>query len=346
MINRNLITIFLCLMAIYMPLSAQSANDDQTDNLNPFLGRWALFLPGGAGWLDVRLEGNYLDGDILWYGGSVTPVSSIVINNDTLLITRNRDIIRKKDSDNNPVRTHIMTSWIECVQINGELVGKAIIPDREGKKLDVTKFTGKKIPALPPAPDLSQIKYGESVTLFSGKNLDGWTLVDSKSQNGFKVENGHLVNNPIQEEGKPHIWYGNLKTSAEFEDFNLKIEVNIPKGNNSGIYLRGIYEVQIFDSYQESLDSHNMGAIYSRIIPSIAAEKPPGEWQSFDITLCDRHVTVILNDQLIINNQPLLGVTGSALTADEFSPGPIYLQGDHGKVSFRNIVLKPILNNK
>ncbi len=86
-----------------------------------------------------------------------------------------------------------------------------------------------------------------------------------------------------------------------------------------------------------------MGAIYSRITPSLSAEKPAGEWQSLDITLCERHVTVILNGKMIIDNQPLLGVTGGALTADEFLPGPIYLQGDHGKVSYQNFVLRPIL---
>jgi len=86
-----------------------------------------------------------------------------------------------------------------------------------------------------------------------------------------------------------------------------------------------------------------MGALYSRITPSKNAEKPAGEWQNLDITLCDRHLTVILNDQTIIDNEPVLGVTGGALTADQFSPGPIYLQGDHGKVSYRNIQLKPIL---
>lgn len=345
MVNRKLIAFLLCVISLNVQLFSQSSNEEQIDNLAPFLGRWALFLPGGAGWLEVCLDGNYIDGSLLWYGGSVIPVSSIILNEDTLIITSNRDKIRKKDSDNNPVRTHTMTSWIECVQVNGQLIGKALVPDRAGKKINQTTFIGNKIPALPPGPDLSLIKYGESVTLFNGEDLDGWTLVNQESKNGFKVDHGYLVNDPIQEEGKPHIRYGNLRTSDEFEDFNLKIEVNIPKGNNSGIYLRGIYEVQIYDSYQKPLDSHNMGAIYSRITPSIPAEKPPGEWQSFDITLCDRHVTVVLNDQLIINNQPLLGVTGGALTADEFSPGPIYLQGDHGKVSFRNIILKPILKH-
>jgi hypothetical protein len=117
----------------------------------------------------------------------------------------------------------------------------------------------------------------------------------------------------------------------------------VPEGSNSGIYLRGLYEIQVMDSYGKPLDSHNMGGLYSRITPSESAEKPAGEWQEFDITLCDHHLTVVLNDKKIIDNQPVMGVTGGALSADEASPGPIYLQGDHGKVSYRNIVLTPIL---
>ncbi len=112
--------------------------------------------------------------------------------------------------------------------------------------------------------------------------------------------------------------------------------------NNSGIYLRGIYEVQVADTYGKRLDSHNMGGIYSRITPTVNAEKPAGEWQTYDITLVDRHVTVVLNGKTIIDNQPLLGCTGGALWSDEFRPGPIYLQGDHTGVCYRNMVLKPV----
>ena len=88
-----------------------------------------------------------------------------------------------------------------------------------------------------------------------------------------------------------------------------------------------------------------MGALYGRITPSVAAEKPAGEWQKFEIILCNRHLTVVLNGTKIIDNKPVDGPTGGAMHADVERPGPIYLQGDHGKVSFRNIVLTPILKN-
>ena len=106
-----------------------------------------------------------------------------------------------------------------------------------------------------------------------------------------------------------------------------------------------MYEVQVFDSYGKDLDSHNMGAVYSRIKPMVAAEKPGGEWQALDITLCDRHVSVKLNGKTIIDNQPVFGPTGGAIISDVFAAGPIYLQGDHGNVSYRNIVLKQILKD-
>jgi len=160
--------------------------------------------------------------------------------------------------------------------------------------------------------------------------------------NGWKIVDGVLVNDPVQKPGEEHIQYGNLRTVDTYEDFNLKLEVNVPAGSNSGVYLRGIYEVQVVDSYGKELDSHNMGGLYSRITPLSAAEKPAGEWQEMDMTLYKRHLTVVLNGKKIIDNQPVKGVTGGAITSDEFSAGPIYLQGDHGKVSYRNMVIAPI----
>jgi hypothetical protein len=97
------------------------------------------------------------------------------------------------------------------------------------------------------------------------------------------------------------------------------------------------------DSFGRGLDPHHMGGVYSRITPTQSAEKPAGEWQTMDITLLDRHVTVILNGKKIVDNQPLLGCTGGALWSDEFRPGPLYLQGDHTGVKYRNLTLRPIL---
>ena len=189
----------------------------------------------------------------------------------------------------------------------------------------------------------------EKTMLWNGEDFAGWELfIPDESVNVsdvWSVKDGVLVNNPVQQKDKRRISYGNLRTMAEFEDFNLKLEVKVPGRGNSGVYLRGIYEVQVSDTYGKDLDSHNMGAIYSRITPTVGAEKPAGQWQTMNITLLDRHVTVELNGKIIIDNQPLLGCTGGALWSDEFKPGPIYLQGDHTAVSYRNIILKPILKH-
>ncbi len=252
-------------------------------------------------------------------------------------------LCRNRDESGNPLKTQTVTEWMEILKEGDKIDGILLSPRRNSLSVDTTTFTGTKLPPVPPAPDLTKLQFGSPVTLFNGKDLTGWKLINEKQTNGFKVVDGALVNDPVQTEGATHISYGNLRTEQEFEDFNLKLEVNVPPGNNSGVYLRGMYEIQVVDSYKKELDPHNMGAVYSRIKPVVAAEKPAGEWQSLDITLCDRHATVILNGVKIIDNQPIYGPTGGAIKSDVFSAGPIYLQGDHGKVSYRNIVLTPII---
>jgi hypothetical protein len=314
------------------------------DSGNPFLGRWALTIPGGgAGWLQITKENGYYDGSILWGGGSVVPVASVFFSPDkeTLLVTRLREV-RRKDATGKVVRTHQFTELITA-KINGDELSLNTVEARpDGEGFNRAEFTGKRIPELPPRPDLAKVKFGEPITLFNGKNLEGWRLTSPGQVNGWSVADGVLINRPVQEDGKPHKSYGNLRTEREFEDFNLSLEARVPPDGNSGIYLRGIYEVQVADTLGRRLDSHNMGGVYSRITPTANAEKRADEWQSFDITLVDRHVTVVLNGTKIIDNQPLLGCTGGALWSDESRPGPLYLQGDHTGVDYRSIVLKPV----
>jgi hypothetical protein len=150
------------------------------------------------------------------------------------------------------------------------------------------------------------------------------------------------VNDPKQPAGGGHISYGNLRTVREFEDFNLKLEVNVGDKGNSGVYLRGIYEIQVSDAHGKEPNSREMGGVYSRITPAFNASRPAGEWQTLDLTLLDRHVTVVLNGKTVIDNVPVRGCTGGALWSDPFKPGPIYLQGDHSAIRYRNIVLTPV----
>jgi hypothetical protein len=303
------------------------------DVANPFIGNWALTIPGGgAGWLGVTDAHGKLSASILWGGGSVLPVDAVKVEGNQLIVTR----LQKGAKG---AVTETITATVE-----GDDLKLTTVKSRPGQSdSGKAEFTGKRTPPVPPAPDLSKVHYGQPIQLFNGKDLEGWRLIDPKAVNGWSVIDGALNNNPVQEAGKPHKHYGNLRTEREFEDFNLTLETNVPPQSNSGVYLRGIYEVQILDSFGKPLDPHNMGAIYSRITPTESAEKPAGEWQTLDITLVDRHATVILNGKKIIDNQPLLGCTGGALWSDQFKPGPIYLQGDHSGANYRNMVLKPVV---
>ncbi len=306
---------------------------------------WALTLDyenNSAGWLEVRQEKGYLDASLLWRWGSVLPVEYTLITGNILLLVQGRDVVKKIEGK--PDRTLHPIQWFEVNKTGEDLIeGIANFPKKDGIGVEIVSFTGKRIPPEGEAVKLKKSMFGDPVELFNGKDLDNWELADKGVVSGWQAVDGVMVNNPEQKEGEEHIAYGNLRTRDTFEDFNLKLEVNVPKGSNSGVYLRGIYEVQVMDSYGKELDSHNMGALYSRISPSEAAEKPAGEWQKMDITLYKRYLTVKLNGKTIIDNQPVKGVTGGALTSDQFSPGPILLQGDHGKVSYRNIVLTPIV---
>ena len=314
-----------------------------SDTENPFLGAWSLDIEEGkVGWLNVHEDQGYLDAELLWEGGSVLPVGHIyLVDHNTLVVTRTFAV--NKTNKDGSTRKQISTYNLRLKKIGEHLVGTFLGPRWGGGGEVGAACFGSRMPAMPARPNLAMVKYGNPIQLFNGKNMDGWHIIDSNHKNGFKAMNGQLVNDPVQPAEGEHVHYGNLRTDREFEDFNLKLEVNVPKGNNSGVYLKGMYEVQVYDSYGKDLDSHNMGALYSRITPSVAAEKPGGSWQSLDITLCDRHVTVILNGKTIIDNQPVLGPTGGAIISDVLAPGPIYLQGDHGNVSYRNIVLTPIM---
>ncbi|MBN2312417.1 MAG: DUF1080 domain-containing protein [Sedimentisphaerales bacterium] len=328
---------------VFLGLWIMCTSAPAAEGPDAFLGRWALTIPGGgAGWLGVEQKKGFLDSSLLWGGGSVLPTDFTYVDGDSLIVTRTRKVERK-DAKGNVIRTQNLTEAIIAKVSGDTLQLTQIRPKNNGDGADHNEFTGKRIPPLPPKPDLSKIKYGQPIKLFNGKNLDGWKLTNPRQKSGWSVENGVLVNKPVQEKGKRHISYGNLRTVDEFEDFNLKLEVNVPGRGNSGVYLKGIYEIQVCDTYGKSLDSHNMGGVYSRITPTVAAEKPAGQWQTMNMTLCDRYVTVELNGKVIIDNQPLLGCTGGALWSDEFKPGPIYLQGDHTGVSYRNMVLTPIL---
>lgn len=346
-------TILSLILAIVLGSCSEKKQDSSVavpqNDVSSYLGQWTFdFGQRSIGWLQVRQEEGYLDADLMWGGGSVAyGLPYVYVAGDKLYIGRNpRNAVLTKDAEGQPQLSRSYPTWIELKRNGDSISGYYLSPKVDGIGLDSVYIRGAKLPEMGPAPDLSKLSFDEPIQLIKNNNdLTGWKLIEDDLKNGWSMKDGVLTNDPIQVEGQDHIRYGNLRTEEEFEDFNLKLEVNTPPGSNSGVYLRGMYEVQVADSYERPLNwGGSLGAIYTRITPTVKAEKPSGEWQELDITLYKRYVTVKLNGVTIIDNQPVEGATGGAIQSDINAPGPIYLQGDHTAISYRNIVLTPITN--
>jgi hypothetical protein len=168
--------------------------------------------------------------------------------------------------------------------------------------------------------------------LFNGVDLAGWRPREPDKPNGWKVLEGVYVNTPPSTD---------LLTEAEFYDFDLYVEVKPSENTNSGLYLRDIYEVQILNSYGKPLSDNMCGSLYRRLAPAVNACKPPGEWQTFEVSLVGRRLTVLHNGQKLHDGVDVgpLGTGNAGKRPD--APGPLRLQGDHQEVSFRNIRIRP-----
>ena len=199
------------------------------------------------------------------------------------------------------------------------------------------------MPPVPPRPNLARIEFGPPITLFSGRDLSGWSVSDPAKKNGWSARDGMLRNDTAKTDFSAYGDHANLRTEAEFTDFQLHLEFRLPagQGGNSGIYLCGRYEVQVTHRDSSMQGINGPGALFGRILPATNAGKPAGEWETYDITFVDRHVTIVQNGVKVIDHQPVAGPTGGALSADVTQPGPILLQGDHTAVEYRNLVLRP-----
>jgi hypothetical protein len=226
--------------------------------------------------------------------------------------------------------THLMMS-AGGTTYHGNLEGSGWKGTGEAKEGATFEWVAVRAPALP-AP--AETTWGEPIQLFNGVDLTGWVPRHPSQPNRWKAEEGMLVNEDAGTD---------LVTEATFQDFQLHVEVLVPEESNSGIYLRGRYEVQVRDDHGKEPHPLGMGGIYGQITPAENASRPAGEWQSFDITLLGRTVTVVLNGTTIIERQEIPGITGGALDSKEAEPGPIFLQGDHSRISYRNLVLTPAL---
>jgi hypothetical protein len=174
--------------------------------------------------------------------------------------------------------------------------------------------------------------------LFNGKDLTGWHLRKADGHNSWKVEDGILKN--VVEKGQHGT---DLVGDQKFWNFTVRYEYQVPDNSNSGFYLRGRHEIQIFGDYPKGKSTKGgNGAIYQLALPTEFASKPGDQWQTVEATMIDNKVTVILNGKKIHDNVTVDKATGSELDANLTEPGPFFLQGDHGTVSFRNIRVKEL----
>ena len=298
------------------------------------LGAWSLNLDSGEpAWMRVGKD----EVRMRIYIGSEGPFRIARVENGRIHFNAQRKRKQK--------RSKIYLQREVAVGItNGKLDGVIIHTPNNGEPVFRVRFTGKRIPPMPKsAPDLAKVRFGHPVSLFNGRDLTGWRAYEKDKKFGWSAKDGMLVNETPKTDFSPTGAYANLRTESEYEDFWLHAEFLVEAQRNSGIYLRGIYEVQVVDRDSRMQGIQGIGSLFSRIIPSENAGNPPGEWNTYDITLVDRHVTVVLNGVKVIDNQPVIGPTGGAIYTDPASPGPIYLQGDHTAVKYKNIYLAPVV---
>lgn len=276
-------------------------------------GRWDITItindrPFPA-WLEVEKSGSKrLVGSFVGISGSARPISVIHFADGKI----NFSLPPQWEREDNDLK------------FEGVLQGDSLSGTMSGADGRTNKWSAVRAPLL--KRDKAPV-WGSPVKLLQENSLDGW---QARGQNQWVVENG-ILKSPRSG--------ANLITTGKYNDFKLHIEFRCPKGSNSGVYLRGRYEVQIEDNFGKNPEKHLMGAIYGFLTPSEMAAKEAGEWQSYDITLVGRMVTVVANGKTIICNQEIPGITGGALDSREGEPGPIYLQGDHGPIEYRNIVI-------
>lgn len=302
----------LCLTAVVAVLALAPAVAKKS---SPFSGRWDLTIVSPQGTYPSWMEYSDKSGEpvvrVVGQVASVHQASDVQLNGSHLSFTTSEWFGKQ-----------IPVSW-EVSAVGGGLAGTQKRSDGvEGQ------IQGVRAPALNRRPPSS---WSAAVPLFDGRDLDGWAP-DHPDQNHWKAENGELLNESAG---------ANLATTRKFDDFKLHIEYNCPANGNSGVYLRGRYEVQVeYEGAGENDRYHAMGSIYGFIAPAIEIPKRPGEWESYDITLIGRRVTVIRDGVKTIDDQEIPGITGGALDSHEGQPGPIYLQGDHtGGMKYRNITI-------
>ncbi len=298
----------------------RSSGNPSPESAQAFLGRWDLTLKAPdrdyPSWLELREENGQLKAEFVGRWGNARPLPSVELSNGHL-----KFVSPKEEEDS---KTDLV--------FEGTLNGKILSGTLNGPDGKTWQWTGRPAPSLQPMVAVPPV-WGTPLKLFNGKSLTGWHEDKPGASPVWKVEDGVLVRPDRGPE---------LINNSKFEDFKLHVEFNCGPDSNSGVYLRGRYEVQIETDSASDPPSQRMGGVYGFLAPSPEPARKPGEWQTYDITLLGRMVTVVLNGQTIIDNKEIPGITGGALDSHEELPGPIYLQGsEKGRVMFRSIVITP-----
>lgn len=303
-----------------------------TAHADELFGDWSLKLESGKpAWMSIGKSDGQPTVKLRLHVGPDGPHKNIQYSGGRLKFTLRQN---KKAKDVKTVDVGIK---------NGQLDG-VILSTVQNGAVKRDPFTGKRIPPVPSTPpDLSKVRFGHPISLFNGKDLTGWHPHEPDKINGWSVKDGVLVNTTPKTDFSATGAYANLRTDAVFEDFWLHIEFLVEKDRNSGVYMRGMYEAQVVDRDSRMQGIQGVGAIFGSIPPSENAGRPGGQWQTYDLTLVDRHVTVVLNGVNVIDNQPVPAPTGGAVFTDPTQPGPIHLQGDHTNVKYRDIYLAPVI---
>jgi len=304
------------LLSAVMLIFAVCAVDANAKPLaSPLEGRWDITVDvagkSSPSWLEVRHSGNHtLIGQFVSFSGSARPISEVHFKDGKFNFSIPPQW-EKGDKD------FSLEGTLQGEKISGSLTTP------EGKTYT---WTGVRAPSLrrstPPV-------WGKAIKLTDGNTIKGWHATGT---NQWVSENGVLKSDKSG---------ANLITDEKYNDFKLHVEFRIPKGSNSGVYLRGRYEMQVTDGKGLEPAVDQLGAVYGFISPSEMMAKEPGEWQSFDITLIGRMLTLVVNGKTVITNQEIPGITGGALDSNEGEAGPLYIQGDHGPVEYRNIIITP-----
>ena len=280
-------------------------------------GRWDAVVQLAdrdyASWFEIKDNGA-LSGRFVGIEGSARPMTEVSFK-DNELYFRLPPQYEKRETD----------LVFKGVLVQGRITGKT--NDDEGNWVS---FSAVRAPKL----EYRDVEWGEPVNLIK-EDLINWRQRFSDTPGGWKIEEGILSNTP------PSV---DIVTKEKYSDFKLHAEWRVPEKGNSGIYLRGRYEVQILDDHNRDPNNTSTGSIYGYFTPKVKATKPVGEWNTFDITLIGRWVTIVHNGKTIIERGEIPGLTGGALDSMEGSPGPIMLQGDHRAVEYRNLVLTPCKN--